>query len=113
MLLIGGVRASLVACIRTCALQEHSQSDYLSFPTRYLEVVEILKTSLSVGTGQNGKRNWSCPLLKGWTILLGMQPIPAPQQRSLVERLTKMCGGGYSPEVRRKYFISGPQWAAA
>ena len=24
-----------------------------------------------------------------------------------------MCGGEYSPEVRRKYFISGPQWAAA
>jgi xylose isomerase len=23
------------------------------------------------------------------------------------------CGGGYSPETRRKYFISGPQWAAA
>jgi xylose isomerase len=42
-----------------------------------------------------------------------MQPIPPDQQRSLVERLTKMCGGGYSPEIRRKYFISGPQWAAA
>jgi xylose isomerase len=25
----------------------------------------------------------------------------------------KACGGAYSPEVRRKYFISGPQWAAA
>jgi xylose isomerase len=24
-----------------------------------------------------------------------------------------MCGGAYSPETRRKYFISGPQWAAA
>ena len=23
------------------------------------------------------------------------------------------CGGAYRPEVRRKYFISGPQWAAA
>jgi xylose isomerase len=23
------------------------------------------------------------------------------------------CGGSYSPEVRRKYYISGPQWAAA
>jgi xylose isomerase len=42
-----------------------------------------------------------------------MKPIPPNQQRSLVERLTKMCGSGYSPEVRRKYFISGPQWAAA
>ncbi len=42
-----------------------------------------------------------------------MQPIPPNQQRSLVDRLTKMCGGAYSPEIRRKYFISGPQWAAA
>jgi xylose isomerase len=25
----------------------------------------------------------------------------------------KACGGAYTPEVRRKYFISGPQWAAA
>jgi len=25
----------------------------------------------------------------------------------------KACGGAYSPEVRRRYFISGPQWAAA
>jgi len=23
------------------------------------------------------------------------------------------CGGSYSPETRRKYYISGPQWAAA
>jgi xylose isomerase len=42
-----------------------------------------------------------------------MQPIAPDQQRSLVERLTKMCGGAYSAEVRRRYFISGPQWAAA
>src|SRR5262245_55119244 len=42
-----------------------------------------------------------------------MQPVAPNQQRSLVERLSKMCGGGYSPETRRKYFISGPQWAAA
>ena len=42
-----------------------------------------------------------------------MQPIPPNQQQSLVERLTKMCGGGYSPETRRKYIITGPQWAAA
>src|SRR5262245_43203618 len=42
-----------------------------------------------------------------------MQPIPPNQQRALVDRLAKMCGGGYSPEIRRKYFISGPQWAAA
>jgi xylose isomerase len=39
--------------------------------------------------------------------------VPPNEQRALVERLTAMCGGGYSPEVRRKYFISGPQWAAA
>ena len=25
----------------------------------------------------------------------------------------RACGGAYSPETRRKYFISGPQWAAA
>ena len=42
-----------------------------------------------------------------------MKPIPPNQQQSLVDRLAKMCGGVYSPEVRRKYFISGPQWAAA
>lgn len=34
-------------------------------------------------------------------------------QQSLVGRLMKSCGGAYSPETRRKYFISGPQWAAA
>jgi xylose isomerase len=42
-----------------------------------------------------------------------MQPIPPNQQQALVDRLSKMCGGGYDPETRRKYFISGPQWAAA
>lgn len=42
-----------------------------------------------------------------------MQPIPPNEQQALVNRLAKMCGGGYTPEVRRKYFISGPQWAAA
>ena len=42
-----------------------------------------------------------------------MKPIPIEQQQSLVSRLMKACGGYYSPEVRRKYFISGPQWAAA
>lgn len=35
------------------------------------------------------------------------------QQQALVDRLTSACGGSYSPEVRRKFFISGPQWAAA
>ena len=34
-------------------------------------------------------------------------------QQALVERLLETCGGGYSPETRRKYYISGPQWAAA
>jgi len=42
-----------------------------------------------------------------------MQPIPVNQQQSLVERLSAACGGAYSPAVRRKYYISGPQWAAA
>ncbi len=35
------------------------------------------------------------------------------QQQALVSRLMDACGGAYSPETRRKYFISGPQWAAA
>jgi len=35
------------------------------------------------------------------------------QQQALVERLYQSCGGSYSPETRRKYYISGPQWAAA
>lgn len=34
-------------------------------------------------------------------------------QQALIDRLVKACGGGYSPETRRKHFISGPQWAAA
>ena len=42
-----------------------------------------------------------------------MNPIPPNQQRSLVERLTKACGGAYSPAERRKHFITGPQWAGA
>ena len=42
-----------------------------------------------------------------------MKPIPENQQQALVSRLMKACGGAYSPETRRKYFISGPQWAAA
>src|SRR5580693_4568053 len=39
--------------------------------------------------------------------------IPENQQQALVSRLMSACGGSYSPETRRKYFISGPQWAAA
>src|SRR6202023_494497 len=42
-----------------------------------------------------------------------INPIPANQQQALVSRLMNACGGAYSPETRRKYFISGPQWAAA
>src|ERR1043165_5537162 len=42
-----------------------------------------------------------------------MTPIPVDQQQPLVERLMKACGGAYSAETRRKYYISGPQWAAA
>src|SRR5216684_764086 len=42
-----------------------------------------------------------------------MKPVPENQQQVLVSRLMKACGGAYSPETRRKYYISGPQWAAA
>jgi len=42
-----------------------------------------------------------------------MQAIPQTDQQGLISRLMKACGGSYSPETRRKYFISGPQWAAA
>ncbi len=42
-----------------------------------------------------------------------MQPIPIANQQALVDRLTSACGGSYSPEVRRKYYLTGPQWAAA
>src|SRR5579884_505423 len=42
-----------------------------------------------------------------------MNPIAPDQQIALVDRLTAACGGGYSPEVRRRYFITGPQWAPA
>src|SRR5580704_5042686 len=42
-----------------------------------------------------------------------MQPVPQNQQQAMVSRLMQACGGAYSPEVRRKYFLSGPQWAGA
>ncbi len=42
-----------------------------------------------------------------------MGPIPQDKQVALVDRLTQACGGSYSPEVRRRYFITGPQWAPA
>ena len=34
-------------------------------------------------------------------------------QQSLVQRLLEACGGSYPPETRRKYYITGPQWAAS
>ncbi len=40
-------------------------------------------------------------------------PIAKDQQIPLVDRLTELSGGSYPPDVRRKYFISGPQWAYA
>ena len=42
-----------------------------------------------------------------------MQAIPKNEQQALISRLMKACAGSYSPETRRKYYISGPQWAAA
>jgi xylose isomerase len=42
-----------------------------------------------------------------------MNPVPETHQQALISRLMKACGGAYSPQIRRKYFISGPQWAAA
>ena len=42
-----------------------------------------------------------------------MNPIPINQQRALIERLTQACGGAYTPDQRRKHFITGPQWAAS
>jgi xylose isomerase len=42
-----------------------------------------------------------------------MTPVPVNQQQALVDRLMNSCGGAYSPDIRRKYYISGPQWAAA
>lgn len=39
--------------------------------------------------------------------------LSAGDQRALVDRLMASCGGSYTPEVRRRFFISGPQWAAA
>ncbi len=42
-----------------------------------------------------------------------MAPIAREKQRSLIDRLVAVSGGSYSPEERRKHFISGPQWAGA
>src|SRR6202158_6404672 len=48
-----------------------------------------------------------------YNITLMMNPVPINQQQALASRLMNACGGSYKPEIRRKYFISGPQWAAA
>lgn len=42
-----------------------------------------------------------------------MKATSPKQQIALVSRLTEACGGAYTPAQRRKYFITGPQWAAA
>src|SRR5258706_6549636 len=42
-----------------------------------------------------------------------MKPIPENHQQALVARLMNACGGSYPAATRRKYFLSGPQWAAA
>src|SRR5260370_39187050 len=42
-----------------------------------------------------------------------MKRVRVHQQQALVVRLMQACGGAYSPATRRKYYISGPQWAAA
>ncbi len=42
-----------------------------------------------------------------------MQPVPPNQQQALIERLIHACGGAYSPQTRRKYFLTGPQWAGS
>jgi hypothetical protein len=34
--------------------------------------------------------------------------VVAHEQRALVDRLMSACGGSYSPEIRRHFFISGP-----
>lgn len=41
------------------------------------------------------------------------EPVSQKDQRGIVDRLMAACGGSYPPEVRRKFFISSPQWAAA
>ncbi len=42
-----------------------------------------------------------------------MKPVPSGKQQALVSRLMKASGGEYNAKIRRKYYISGPQWAAA
>lgn len=53
----------------------------------------------------------SCLMVQQYTV--SGQMLSTKDQQSLVTRLKKACGGSYAPETRRKYFISGPQWAAA
>ena len=42
-----------------------------------------------------------------------MKATSPKQQIALVSRLAGACGGAYTPAQRRKYYITGPQWAAA
>ena len=42
-----------------------------------------------------------------------MAALKPEEQQALVQRLVNACGGSYTPQQRRRYFISGPQWAAA
>jgi len=39
--------------------------------------------------------------------------LAAHEQHALVDRLVFARGGSYPPDIRRRFFISGPQWAAA
>jgi xylose isomerase len=48
-----------------------------------------------------------------WMELEQMTAIAKNEQIALVDRLTAACGGSYSPDVRRRYFITGPQWAVS
>src|ERR1700685_438394 len=40
-----------------------------------------------------------------------MKPVQKEEQIALGDRLTRACGRSSSPAVRRRYFITGPQWA--
>src|SRR6266436_3095411 len=58
-------------------------------------------------------RQYSSTAFRYDGVSVPMKPVPVNEQRSLVDRLMQACGGSYTPEQRRRYFISGPQWAAA
>ncbi|MBY0504323.1 MAG: TIM barrel protein [Bryobacteraceae bacterium] len=42
-----------------------------------------------------------------------MKPVKPKDQQALVGRLMDACGGAYTPKQRRKYYVTGPQWAAS